>query len=377
MADLSFFRWRLQTIDKEGKDKEKKLKRTLKKLEKNPGDTILLAERNRLVEALADLEARRKHLEDSLGMMSAAGAAGPQANVDGTGMAGVATARTVVSISGIDSQTWKGLSAAFGLPITASSKAPLAPAHVHETQPFSWLPQTEADPINRKAVVRYLNCMVPPPAGQEWYDSTAKRNMLSCNLPTAGIELKGTSDVALCTSAAVKGNLPELGLRIVVELKKEKSKFNPYQLATELVAANVWSPDFKPIAVMTDLMDAWQLMWATEEIIQMYTCEGRAEAIGILRAFLEQEHLTPDSTDIMHQQDNEGAEAAAGGLLKRPRLLSASGARADVADLDDLLDFGDGLGLSDADLHQLRCYKHLVALLQLAAPKLRAESQDG
>ncbi|GIL80246.1 hypothetical protein Vretifemale_9422 [Volvox reticuliferus] len=377
MADLSFFRWRLQTIDKEGKDKEKKLKRTLKKLEKNPGDTILLAERNRLVEALADLEARRKHLEDSLGMMSAAGAAGPQANVDGTGMAGVATARTVVSISGIDSQTWKGLSAAFGLPITASSKAPLAPAHVHETQPFSWLPQTEADPINRKAVVRYLNCMVPPPAGQEWYDSAAKRNMLSCNLPMAGIELKGTSDVALCTSAAVKGNLPEHGLRIVVELKKDKAKFNPYQLATELVAANVWSPDFKPIAVMTDLMDAWQLMWAAEENIMMYTCEGHAEAIGILRAFLEQEHLTPDSTDIMHQQDNEGAEAAAGGLLKRPRLLSASGGRADVADLDDLLDFGDGLGLSDTDLHQLRCYKHLVALLQLAAPKLRAEAQDG
>ncbi|GIM14503.1 hypothetical protein Vretimale_17421 [Volvox reticuliferus] len=128
---------------------------------------------------------------------------------------------------------------------------------------------------------------------------------------------------------------------------------------------------------MTDLMDAWQLMWAAEENIMMYTCEGHAEAIGILRAFLEQEHLTPDSTDIMHQQDNEGAEAAAGGLLKRPRLLSASGGRADVADLDDLLDFGDGLGLSDTDLHQLRCYKHLVALLQLAAPKLRAEAQDG
>ncbi|GIL80279.1 hypothetical protein Vretimale_17451 [Volvox reticuliferus] len=289
MADLSFVELRLQAMDKMIEDKEKELKTTLEELRKNPGDTILLAERNRLVEALAELNADQKILEDSaisLGMMSVEGAAGLQPNSDATGGAGAAC--PVVSISGIDCLTWQGLSEAFGLPIALSSKAPLAPAHVQETEPFSWQPQMEADPINRKAAVLYLNRMVPPPAGQEWYDSAAKRNMLSCNLPTAGIELKGTSDVALCTSAAVKANLPEHGLRIVMELKKDKAKFNPYQLATELVAANVWSPGLKPIAVMTDLMDAWQLMWAAEEMIQMYTCEGRVEAIGILRAFLEQ-----------------------------------------------------------------------------------------
>ncbi|GIM14505.1 hypothetical protein Vretimale_17440, partial [Volvox reticuliferus] len=223
MADLSFFQ-RLQTIDKEVEDSKTELKTTLEELRKNPGDTILLAERNRLVEDLADLKARRKHLEASaisLGMMTVAGAAGLQPNTEGTVAAGAAMASPVVSISAVKSRTWGDISKAYGLPIKLSSKAPLAPAHVLETQPFSWLPQTEGDPINRKAAVLYLNRMVPPPAGQEWYDSAAKRNMLSCNLPSAGIELKGTSDIALCTSAAVKGNLPELGLRIVVELKKE------------------------------------------------------------------------------------------------------------------------------------------------------------
>jgi hypothetical protein len=64
MADLLYKR--LETIDREVEDKEAELKATLEELRKNPGDNILLAERNRLVEALADLNARRKNLEDKL-----------------------------------------------------------------------------------------------------------------------------------------------------------------------------------------------------------------------------------------------------------------------------------------------------------------------
>ncbi|GIL77964.1 hypothetical protein Vretifemale_7424, partial [Volvox reticuliferus] len=149
-----------------------------------------------------------------------------------------------------------------------------------------------------------------------------------------------------------------------------------YARGAELVAANLWSPFLKPIAVMTDLMDTWRLMWATEKRLEMYICRGRAEAIGILRAFLEQECLMPNMADIMHQQDDGGPEAGADGLLKHRQLLSASGARVDVANLDDLLDFGDGLGLSDKDLHQLSCTTQLVLLLQLTLPRLGAAAQD-
>ncbi|GIM12643.1 hypothetical protein Vretimale_15954 [Volvox reticuliferus] len=162
----------------------------------------------------------------------------------------------------------------------------------------------------------------------EWYDGAARRNMLDCDLPMAGIKLRGSCDIALCTSAAVMGNMPEKGLRIVVELKKDEVNFNPYQLAVELLVANQRSPFLKPIGVMTDLMDAWRLMWAAEDSIMVYYCRGRrAEAIGILRAFLEQELLMPDSGSIMHQQDKGGPEAEVGGLLKRRRLRLASGAR--------------------------------------------------
>ncbi|GIM11392.1 hypothetical protein Vretimale_14924 [Volvox reticuliferus] len=123
-------------------------------------------------------------------------------------------------------------------------------------------------------------------------------------------------------------------------------------------------------------MDAWHLMWAMEKRFEMYICRGRAEAIGILRAFLEQECLTPNMADIMYQQDNRGPEGEVGGLPNRWRLPLASGAHTDVADLDDLLDSSNGLGLSDADLHQLRCTTQLVSLLQLASPRLGAAAQD-
>ncbi|GIL92149.1 hypothetical protein Vretifemale_19712, partial [Volvox reticuliferus] len=293
MADL-FLMKRLEALDKEVMDIKTELKTTLEELRKNPRDTILHAERNRLVEALADLNAHRKNLKDklsaeaiSLGMVSTSEAGGTQPSTDDTGPAGASASCPVVSISGIDWLTWQGIGEALGLTIVPVSKAPLTALQVHETEPFSWQPQTEADPINCKAAVQYLNRMVPPPANQgkqvqgemecrrapcffygkcepilslyycfspptEWYDSSTKHDMLSRNLSM--IELNGTSDVALCTSAAVRGNMPEYGLRIVVQLKKDKAELNPIELATELLTANLWSPSFKPIAVMTDLV---------------------------------------------------------------------------------------------------------------------------
>ncbi|GIL84273.1 hypothetical protein Vretifemale_13015 [Volvox reticuliferus] len=289
---------------------------------------------------------------------------------------GVESTAGSVPISGVNSTTWEGISGSYHVHIQMVSTAPLTAAEVHETEPFSWQLQGEANPINRKAAVQYLSHMVPPPAGQEWYDGAARRNMLDCTLPMAGIKLRGSCDIALCTSVAVRGNQPEYGLRIVVELKKAEVNFNSHQLGAELLAANRRSPFLKPIGVMTDLMDAWYLMWAAEHSMKLYICRGRAEAIGILRAFLEQELLTPDSGSIMHQQDKGGPEAEVGGLLKRRGLLLASGAREDVANLDDLLDFGGGLGLSDTDLHQLRCASQLVSLWQLASPRLGAAAQN-
>ncbi|GIL84352.1 hypothetical protein Vretifemale_13015 [Volvox reticuliferus] len=177
---------------------------------------------------------------------------------------GVESTAGSVPISGVNSTTWEDIRTVYNVVIRMVSTALLTAAEVHETEPFSWQPQGEANPINRNAAVQYLSRMVPPPAGQEWYDGAARRNMLDCDLPMAGIKLRGSCDIALCTSAAVRGNLPEHGLRIVVELKKDEVNFNPYQLAVELLVANQRSPFLKPIGVMTDLGPSCRGYWHSQ-----------------------------------------------------------------------------------------------------------------
>ncbi|KXZ43479.1 hypothetical protein GPECTOR_89g499 [Gonium pectorale] len=282
--------------------------------------------------------------------------------VEEEGRAAIAEPRVVsVSISGVNSRTWDGIGNETGFTIKPTSQAPLTAAPVVGTLPFTWLPEPESSPANRKAALQYLNIILPPPDGQRF-------------------RVKGTSDIALCTSASVKSRLPRNGLRMVMELKKNQSGFNPYQLAAELMAANVWSPYLKPIAVMTDLMDGWSLMWVVEQGLDIYTCDSRAEAIGVLKAFMDKEPLTPDSTRIAHELHDAaggGAEAEVeaepaelGGLLKRRRLPRPAASGSD--NLDDLLDFTGDMGLSETDIHQVRCSKHQAELLALlrGAPEL-------
>ncbi|PNG99714.1 hypothetical protein TSOC_014500, partial [Tetrabaena socialis] len=254
--------------------------------------------------------------------------------------------------------------------------------------PFTWGQSAESSTTNRTAAMEYLKGILGTPAGQAYHDCASTRNMLSCQLPGTGYNLKGSTDIAICTSAAVESNIPATGLHVLFEVKETKAAFSTFQLAAELLAAHVWTAHLQPIAVMTDLMDGWCLMWAAaEKELKIYTSRDRAEAVGILRAFLDKDVLSADSTHIVHQQQDAaasgggaaGTEAEAGGLLKRRRLQmgAGSGAGADVANLNDLLDFGGDLGLGEADLHQLRSRMQLEALLELAAPVFRAAAVGG
>eukprot|EP00198_Chlamydomonas_reinhardtii_P010803 XP_001700140.1 predicted protein [Chlamydomonas reinhardtii] len=63
---LAYLCSRLEVSDNEIEHKETELKATLRELREKPEDAVLLAERDRLVEALAVLNARRRNLEDKL-----------------------------------------------------------------------------------------------------------------------------------------------------------------------------------------------------------------------------------------------------------------------------------------------------------------------
>ncbi|PNW88515.1 hypothetical protein CHLRE_01g032900v5 [Chlamydomonas reinhardtii] len=280
-----------------------------------------------------------------------------------------------MSISKVSARRLQRISSALGMKqIEAVSEPPLDAQPVLGTESFTWTSCSESNAAQPTAAIPWMKRNIPAPPKHEWIDCVGQQHMLDCRLPGADVlALKGSCDLALCTSAAVQAFSPHLGLRIVVELKKEVKSGHVDQLAAKLVAANSVSPNFKPIAVMTDLVDAWLIAWIGRETIMIYPCHDRAKAVGILRAFLDKEHLTQDSAHIAQQPEQltaaeSGAEAEVGRLLKRQRLPTgaAAGRGNDVANLEDLLDFADDL--DEADMHQIKCYTLQQLLRERYAP---------
>ena len=66
---------------------------------------------------------------------------------------------------------------------------------------------------------------------------------------TLGFIFRGTSDVAICTGRSVLDMSPELGLKVLLELKKLKGREAFTQARATLLLANLHSPEERPIVV--------------------------------------------------------------------------------------------------------------------------------
>ncbi|EFJ42773.1 hypothetical protein VOLCADRAFT_107125 [Volvox carteri f. nagariensis] len=394
-------------------------------------------------EAIVEFMRSVKASAAGLGMGSAAGAGGtgpPRTGPGGIGASGSASQVESMSISKVSARHLQRISSALGMKqFEAVSEPPLSAQPVLGTESFNWTTCSESNTAQRAAAITWMKDNIPAPPKHEWIDCVGQQHMLDCRLVgTDLLALKGSCDLALCTSAAVQAFVPHLGLRIVVELKKEVKASNVNQLAAELIAANSVSPNLKPVAVMTDLVpkcqwqrgnrgnnmqlhstlctsrrpaaapppppgrreqlrflaafyvlslagcmatsrparamvDTWIIAWIEHETIMIHRCHSRATAVGILRAFLDKEHLTQDSAHIAQQPEQVAAaesEAAVevGRLLKRQRLPTgvAAGRGNDVANLEDLLDFTDDLG--EADMYQIKVHTLQQMLRERYAP---------
>lgn len=83
-----------------------------------------------------------------------------------------------------------------------------------------------------------------------WIDGNKHPGML--NYPGAAIfgrNFKGSPDVVVATRTAARTDLPNIGLRLLLELKKKICKQNVFQSCGILLAANLHCPDFAPIVV--------------------------------------------------------------------------------------------------------------------------------
>lgn len=197
------------------------------------------------------------------------------------------TSRCMSEVS-INTLVQVGAAAGFDGILMCSSLAPLRTRRARGTKPFDWShKQGESSSANTSRTVTYFNSIVPPPDDHEWVDRSRTKGFLTCKVPGTNVVLKGTADVALCTSAAVRNAYEQSGLRIVVKVKPpgETDGILP-QLAAVLLGAPCDSSHLKPIGLQTDLVDIWRLMWCAKGVFVAYTCRNRAEAVGILRAFL-------------------------------------------------------------------------------------------
>lgn len=76
-----------------------------------------------------------------------------------------------------------------------------------------------------------------------------------------GYEIVGTTDVAVVLRPAAQIDQPANGLRIVLELVKERDDRKHFQAMITLVLSNLHSCPLKPIVILTDLRDDYVFYW--------------------------------------------------------------------------------------------------------------------
>jgi hypothetical protein len=102
-------------------------------------------------------------------------------------------------------------------------------------------------------------------------------------------QIKGNADVAICTRASIRVNMPQTGLCVLWELKKEGSlPGSEYQAICQLVVANLLSPTLKPVVVHTDLRHVWRLLWLDGTDVHVDACDSRATVLHLIHGLIKQ-----------------------------------------------------------------------------------------
>lgn len=83
-----------------------------------------------------------------------------------------------------------------------------------------------------------------------WVDAAKDPQLLSfAGMETLGFNFKGTTDVVVATCEAIRGLLPNQGIRLLFDLKKEVTKLTAFQAQARLLLANLHSLKARPVMV--------------------------------------------------------------------------------------------------------------------------------
>ena len=204
-----------------------------------------------------------------------------------------ANRKKVVRISDVGSTVWQRVQA----------KAHLAVSPYHGTfavteedapPKFSWDERLERVQADR--YMPHLNRYFPVSKREyQWIDAANHHQRLfnvSSLAHQFGYEFAGTTDVAIVLRQAARIGQPATGLRVVFELKKKHSNDDHYQALITLLMSNVLSGPLKPIVILTDLAADYVFYWLDDHTIFYYAPDSPGMALGIVKAFMQQEQVS-------------------------------------------------------------------------------------
>jgi hypothetical protein len=97
--------------------------------------------------------------------------------------------------------------------------------------------------------------------------------------------ITGGADAAICIRDAAECMVPKSGLCVLFRVAKEVSEAHEHQAACQLVLANLAS-EFKPVTILTDLAERWQLFWLDDSTVWHTRLASRRAAIAVIQGFV-------------------------------------------------------------------------------------------
>lgn len=252
-----------------------------------------------------------------------------------------------VSVSGVDSTRWQQLEVAMGLAAFPS----LPPADVPRRRilRFEWDDRNERAQSER--YIPYLKDSFTLCANRErsltWIAGDAHKDLLSVSAPVAGLPftLNGTCDAAVVTTEAYKNNLYSRGLVLLFELKKGNrfTSREVHQASTQLLLANILSPETKPVVVLTDLDQQWRILhFDSQRLHTVSLDDNRDAAVGLIDKILASYCASGGEAGSEPSEEVDGVGGVVDSIFKRRRLFKPSSELAlagDVGNVADLAGF--------------------------------------
>lgn len=229
------------------------------------------------------------------------------------------------------------------------------------------------NPLASCRCLEHLRTVLPLTGSAEqhltWYNCANDPNLLTVTDRedvTDFRSIAGTSDIAIITRASHRLHVERRGLCILFELKKpdKMNKKATYQALCQVVLANIHSPELKPVVVLTDLRDSWQMLWMTGSAVKMAEITGHESALETISYCIQQAAALAELATGLGSATTIQQPACPPGLpaqltAREPVMLPAGGdADPDVGNLADLEGF-----LPDDEVRYARAGELLQRLL--------------